>query len=125
MGGSRESKGEVFDGASIAHHVTACAQTGLMQNLLEVRSSSCNREEFIKWVFPNPGWIKVNVDGSVWPGENWTGCGGVFRGLYGKWVLGFLMNLGKGSVLLVELRAKEMALRIAWENKFTKWKVIL
>ncbi|KAJ1387637.1 Ribosomal protein S5 domain 2-type fold, partial [Sesbania bispinosa] len=78
-------EGAVFDGASIAHNVSCCAQTGLMQYNSGERSSPCYREEFIKWVFPNPGWIKVNVDGSVWP----------------------------GSVLLAELRAIEIALKIA------------
>ncbi|KAJ1418065.1 Ribonuclease H domain [Sesbania bispinosa] len=77
------------------------------------------REELVRWSFPIPGWIKVNVDGSLRQGSNRAGCGGVFRGADGKWILGFSMNLGRGSVLFAELKAVELALRIAWDNGFT------
>ncbi|KAJ1421739.1 Ribonuclease H-like superfamily [Sesbania bispinosa] len=72
-----------------------------------------HREALVRWMFPNPGWVKINVDGSVRQDQNRAGCGGVFRGVDGNWVLGFSVNMGRGSVLFAELRAVEVALKIA------------
>ncbi|KAJ1433963.1 Ribonuclease H domain [Sesbania bispinosa] len=112
-------EGVVFNSSSLVHKIIAYAQAGTAIQSYPVRQSHSYRDEFIKWSFPDPGWLKINVDGSVWKELNWAGCGGVVRGADGKWMLGFSMNLGKGSVLLTELRAIEMALRIAWNNRFT------
>ncbi|KAJ1384819.1 Ribonuclease H domain [Sesbania bispinosa] len=71
------------------------------------------------WTFPNPGWVKVNVDGSVLHNSK-AGCGGVYRGADGNWMRGFSYNLGRASVLLAELQAIETALKLAWENGYFK-----
>ncbi|KAJ1423686.1 Ribonuclease H domain [Sesbania bispinosa] len=49
------------------------------------------QQSLVGWSFPNPGWVKANVDG---------------------------FNLGSSSVLLAELRGIETALRIACEHEY-------
>lgn len=47
----------------------------------------------VGWTFPEMGWIKANVDGSVKDDLHAT-CAGVFRDSKGSWCFGFARNLG-------------------------------
>ncbi|KAJ1407067.1 Ribonuclease H-like superfamily [Sesbania bispinosa] len=112
-------QGELFNPDIVVYKTLACASAG---NFL---GDSCThqgrrvREEQIKWSFPDPGWIKVNVDGSIRQGLNGAGCGGIFRGVNGKWMLGFSFNMGRGNILLAELRAVETTLKIYWDKGYS------
>ncbi|KAL5835914.1 hypothetical protein ACOSQ4_015411 [Xanthoceras sorbifolium] len=53
------------------------------------------------WTPPSLGWLKINVDGSVVNGL--ISAGGVIRDHDRKWVRGFAMNIGYGSVLEAEV----------------------
>lgn len=56
------------------------------------------------WLFPAFGWVKFNVDGSVWDtGE--AACGGVLRDCSRHWIHGFCRILGTSNHLLAELWA--------------------
>ncbi|MBA0872585.1 hypothetical protein Goshw_016676 [Gossypium schwendimanii] len=50
------------------------------------------------WQFPNHGWIKVNVDGSVPTFKPRATIGGVVRGPSGSWMAVFEMVVGLSNV---------------------------
>ncbi|KAK8628412.1 hypothetical protein V6N13_064119 [Hibiscus sabdariffa] len=37
------------------------------------------------WVMPKPGWVKANMDGARWKGDDVISCGGVIRDDVGGW----------------------------------------
>ncbi|MBA0875040.1 hypothetical protein Goshw_025336 [Gossypium schwendimanii] len=51
-----------------------------------------------QWQFPNHGWVKVNVDGSVSTFKPRATIGGVVRGLNGSWMGGFEIVVGLANV---------------------------
>ncbi|KAJ1412156.1 Ribonuclease H domain [Sesbania bispinosa] len=77
-------------------------------------------EKLVRWCFPDVGWIKINVDGSVKSTSNHVGCGGVLRDHNGIWLGGFSFNIGSSSVLMAERRGIILALHIAWERGLLK-----
>nr|POF06827.1 putative ribonuclease h protein [Quercus suber] len=48
----------------------------------------------VKWMKPNPGWVKLNTDGAVGGALGKAGGGGVLRCNRGNWVAGFIRKLG-------------------------------
>lgn len=52
-----------------------------------------------KWRAPNPGWIKVNMDGATNRNGNWSAVGGVLRDSSRNWVEGFRKFVGRGSTV--------------------------
>ncbi|XP_057432927.1 uncharacterized protein LOC130725742 [Lotus japonicus] len=56
------------------------------------------------WLLPQVGWVKYNVDGSVWASGE-AACGGVLRDSSGRWLQGFCRRLGTSNALLAELWA--------------------
>ncbi|MBA0781807.1 hypothetical protein Gotri_002693 [Gossypium trilobum] len=57
------------------------------------------------WQFPNHGWIKVNVDGSVPTFKPRATIGGVVRGPSGSWMAVFEMVVGLSNIFQIEARA--------------------
>ncbi|KAJ1428433.1 hypothetical protein SESBI_08944 [Sesbania bispinosa] len=56
---------QAFCSETIVLSIHAYATTGLQRgNALSSRGSRY-KEELVRWTFPNPGWVKINVDGSV------------------------------------------------------------
>lgn len=51
----------------------------------------------VQWQKPPYGWIKVNVDGSCNPTNGTTSCGGIIRDHHGKWLGGYMYNIGSCS----------------------------
>lgn len=51
----------------------------------------------VKWTPPDPGWVKVNIDGAPHVNGSWSAVGGVFRDSVGEWIEGFRWYLGKGD----------------------------
>lgn len=64
------------------------------------------------WQPPAPGWIKINVDGSVSVDRLHVVVGGVFRGSEGEWLVGFEMRTGM-DIFQVEARAVFEGLELA------------
>lgn len=54
---------------------------------------------WLRWIFPQDGWIKCNSNGSLSKGGVAT-CGGVLRDSHGRWLGGFSRRLGSCSVLM-------------------------
>ncbi|KAL5787556.1 hypothetical protein ACOSP7_004505 [Xanthoceras sorbifolium] len=70
----------------------------------------------VSWTPPLPGWIKVNVDGSV--KNEYIIAGGVIRKHDRSWVRSFSMNIGCGSVLTAELWGLLEGMKMAKEAGF-------
>lgn len=71
------------------------------------------------WLFPAVGWVKYNVDGSVW-GTDKEACGGVLRDSSSNWLQGFCRRLGTSNPLLVELWAISSAVEVIRKGSFLK-----
>ncbi|KAJ1396048.1 Ribonuclease H-like superfamily [Sesbania bispinosa] len=109
------------DSAFCVNNIASLVQSYVLAErvdwVLSVNQKPKYRESLVGWSFPNLGWVKADVDGSFLQNLAHAGCGGIFRGADGKWLIGFTFNLGRSNVLLAEFRAIETALRIAWENE--------
>ena len=44
----------------------------------------------VRWEFPSPGWVKINIDGAARGYHGLTTCGGIFRGSMGGIYWNFL-----------------------------------
>ncbi|GLT58567.1 hypothetical protein SLA2020_314490 [Shorea laevis] len=69
--------------------------------------------KLISWEPPPPFWYKVNTDGSAVGNPGNAGCGGILRDYQGRWVVGFLRNIGHTTALAAELWAIKDGLSIA------------
>ncbi|KAJ1418140.1 Ribonuclease H domain [Sesbania bispinosa] len=107
-----------FSVDSIVVLVRSCMAVGHASWCQEVFHRPKYKQFLVGSKFPEPGWVKVNVDGSVLHHSLLAGCGGLFRGPDGRWLCGFIYNLGRSNVLLAELRGIETTLRIAWEKGY-------
>lgn len=67
----------------------------------------------VKWTLPNPGYIKLNVDGAVKENPEQGGIGGVFRDHNGQWIGGFSCKIQWTNPLLGELQALHKSLTCA------------
>ncbi|KAF7822893.1 ribonuclease H [Senna tora] len=72
------------------------------------------------WRKPDAPWIKVNTDGAVCSRNGQAGCGGIFRDHKGRWLAGFMANIGHSTVLSAELWGIMYSLREAWERGYRK-----
>ncbi|MED6179515.1 hypothetical protein PIB30_117677 [Stylosanthes scabra] len=71
----------------------------------------------LNWCPPSPGWVKLNVDGTVLENNSaMSGCGGLLRSETGQWLLGFSIRSDSTNVLEVELCALRMGLVLAWDQ---------
>ena len=72
----------------------------------------------VKWIKPNPGWVKLNTDGVVSGAPGKAGKGGVLRCSRGLWVAGFARKLGAVSSSMAELWALKDGLLLAKQLNF-------
>lgn len=72
--------------------------------------------KWVGWQFPNPLWVKYNIDGSLLSAEGVASCGGRFRHSQGWWIFGFSCRLGRCSILMADLWGIEFPLQLAWAN---------
>ena len=70
---------------------------------------------WVGWTTPTPGWLKLNVDGSVDDNKGPAGAGGVLRDSMGNWVGGFSTRLRECSMEEAETWALLHGLRLAWD----------
>ena len=69
-----------------------------------------------KWMTPPFGWLKINVDGSLFQQTEEAMCAGVFHDENGMWILGFGRKLGTCTSLQVELWGINITLELAWDR---------
>ncbi|CAA7022190.1 unnamed protein product [Microthlaspi erraticum] len=74
-------------------------------------------EKEIKWICPDPGWIKINTDGASKGNSGLAYAGGVIRDANGAWCQGFALNIGMCTAPLAELWGVYYGLVIAWERR--------
>ncbi|XP_025704008.1 uncharacterized protein [Arachis hypogaea] len=72
----------------------------------------------VAWKPPVEGWIKFNSDGAS--NEKGSGCGGLARDHWGRWVAGFMANLRTCSAFQAELWGVCYALKTAWDLGFKR-----
>ncbi|KAK0586152.1 hypothetical protein LWI29_001888 [Acer saccharum] len=75
---------------------------------------------FVVWNPPPQDWVKLNVDGSKISASDSIAAGGVLRDHKKKWLGGFAINKGRGSVLEAELWGIFEGLKIAWKAGYKK-----
>lgn len=76
-----------------------------------------------KWKKPSKGWLKLNVDGSVFARVNRGAAGGLLRDEEGVWQWGFVADIQCPTVLESEIEAIRIGLSIAWERRVQKIEV--
>lgn len=79
---------------------------------------SRNLQRWVRWLWPQIGAVKLNVDGSSKGNPGMAGFGGVIRGDQGRWIVGFQGSLGIAGNLEAELMALYHGLHLAWSRDF-------
>ncbi|KAL4286983.1 hypothetical protein AHAS_Ahas19G0140700 [Arachis hypogaea] len=74
-----------------------------------------HRKVHVAWSYPPENWIKLNMDGAASTNPNAGGCGGVIRNEQGRWVAGFMANLGCCSAFRAEMWGIYHGLKIVWD----------
>ncbi|BFG20702.1 hypothetical protein CerSpe_069760 [Prunus speciosa] len=69
----------------------------------------------LHWTAPKCGICKINTDGSRKTETGCIGAGGILRDSTGKWLNGFSVNLGIGTILEAELWGVFWGLKLAWD----------
>lgn len=67
----------------------------------------------VSWTKPQPGWTKLNVDGSCSSATGLAGCGGLLRDQAGNWMTGFQYRIGCCSPEVAEAWGILQGLRLA------------
>ena len=67
----------------------------------------------ICWIKPEPGWYKLNSDGASQGNPRCAGGGGLIRDHNGKWVKGFMRNIGTTTSVAAEFWALRDGLMLA------------
>ncbi|KAE8655695.1 hypothetical protein F3Y22_tig00117021pilonHSYRG00211 [Hibiscus syriacus] len=80
----------------------------LVNDLSLADSAFCSATQITveeRWLLPPPGFIKVNVDGTM--SDSWSGggIGGIFRDQNGDWLYSFSIAVGQGPPVQAELLA--------------------
>ncbi|KAL4299362.1 hypothetical protein AHAS_Ahas17G0093300 [Arachis hypogaea] len=57
----------------------------------------------VAWKPPMKNWVKVNTDGASRGNPGQAGCGGMVRNELGRWVAGFIANLGNCTTFQAEI----------------------
>jgi len=56
----------------------------------------------VRWEFPSPGWVKINIDGAARGSPGFSTCVGIFRGSVGEFISGFFVFLDVQTTLVAE-----------------------
>ena len=56
----------------------------------------------IYWLRPDQGWFKLNSDGASQGNPRRAGGDGLIRDHHGKWIKGFMRNIGHATSIAVE-----------------------
>jgi hypothetical protein len=72
----------------------------------------------INWIPPDAQDIKINVDGASSGNPGPAGAGGLLRDFTGKWLKGFVINVGVATNTTAEFWGILKGLELAWELGF-------
>ncbi|MBA0735766.1 hypothetical protein Gogos_019581 [Gossypium gossypioides] len=75
------------------------------------------------WQRPEPGWIKININGSVSMSNTKAAIGGVVRYSSGVWLVGCEMVTGVSDIFQIEARAIVEGLKLVWSKGFKQVEV--
>lgn len=75
------------------------------------------------WQRSEPGWVKLNVDGSVSNITSKAAVGRVVRDANGKWLTGLTMAMGMVEVFLVEARGVLEGMKLLWQKGYRQIEV--
>ncbi|KAF7827992.1 LINE-type retrotransposon LIb DNA [Senna tora] len=101
----------------ILHHARAYVQAWMLK---EAGRAFNKGKESTVWIKPSQEWTKINTDGALCRLTKMAGCGGIFRDAQGRWILGFIANIGISSVIGAELWGIYHGLNTAWEKGYKK-----
>ncbi|XP_055960979.1 uncharacterized protein LOC126672148 [Mercurialis annua] len=108
---NRESFHSVVKGVdSMEQYISLAKNSRIMQ----MRGVNCYKKLPIHWYCPNPGWTKINTDGSFNAQSHIAKAGGLARNESGGWIGSFSMCIGKDSVLGAEFRGVYFGLLLGW-----------
>ena len=87
---------------------------------IKTRSGKVLRPLPIRWEFPSPGWVKINIDGAARGYPGLATCGGIFRGSMGEFIGAFSAFLEVQTALVAEfygvIHAMEEAQKMGLTN---------
>ena len=86
--------------------------------LLDKGTNAKIRKE-VRWEPPQPGLLKLNVDGSC-NSRRGIGAGGLIQDGKGNWLVGFSSNDGQGDVLIAELFAIYHGIILLLQHEYSK-----
>ncbi|XP_015936169.1 uncharacterized protein LOC107462117 [Arachis duranensis] len=91
-------------------------QVKLIQEAFKKEGQRKNKiETNICWECPPEDWMKVNTDGAAKGNPGMAGCGGLIRNYQGRWIAGFVANIGYCTAYYAELWGVYYGLKTAWE----------
>jgi len=73
----------------------------------------------VRWEFPSPGWVKINIDGVARGSPDLVSCGGIFRGSVREFIGGFSTFLDVQTALVAEFYGVIHAIEEAQNMGFT------
>ena len=93
-------------------------------NALDViNTGTKNIERWIVWKKPNENVVKLNTDGAFSPTNGKARAGGLIRDSIGRWLGGFVVNIGHCTVTKAELWVVYYGLLLAWDKGFKNLEV--
>lgn len=99
------------------HHISLSVNDAMLA--FPLKSVSVQHEILVSWSPPSQGMIKINVDGSV-NNNGYAGFGGLFCDSQGDCLMGFKGSIGQAPILLVEFKAIQHGLILAWQEGYKK-----
>ncbi|KAJ8758607.1 hypothetical protein K2173_000328 [Erythroxylum novogranatense] len=119
---------EVFDGnftrplneAMVVYKVAAPFHMSILAGETNNFSPNGRMWRNISWLPPSNGWIALNTDGASKGNPGVAGAGGVIRDTKGRWLDGFVQNIGVATSFMTELWAIKVGLLMAWEKGYRR-----
>ncbi|PKI49193.1 hypothetical protein CRG98_030411 [Punica granatum] len=71
--------------------------------------------KLIGWRMPSNGWLKLNTNRAAKGNQGLAGAGGLLRDDNGKWLGGFVHNIGIATSVLAELWVVKRGIKVSWE----------
>ncbi|CAN1189723.1 Putative ribonuclease H protein At1g65750 [Linum perenne] len=105
--------------ARIRNWIMTITNAGTQQDIIGARTHDRIRTD-VAWEPGEAGWVVLNTDGSVFPGNSMAAAGGLIRSNDGRCLLAFCTNLGKCSIMRAELRGVIAGLQLAWDHGYRK-----
>ncbi|XVF04810.1 hypothetical protein REPUB_Repub05bG0117600 [Reevesia pubescens] len=107
----------IFEGQNSDGRVVYTYAMTLSKDIMQAWSSKvihiARQIRWIKWEPPITGYLCLNTDGAVKTGSGIASAGGLIRDENGRWIKGFLVNIGKTDSLQAELWGMREGLRLA------------